>query len=80
MATVKYYPEDVLVEKFQSGEFGWLDYVNHHSKQWQDEFEAFCKARNFVIGENSAEQFVNYMLSDEVTDIYEVYGFTKIKE
>ena len=60
MATVKYYPEDVLVEKFQSGEFGWLDYVNHHSKQWQDEFEAFCKVRNLVIDENSAEQFVNY--------------------
>ena len=27
-----------------------------------------------------SEQFVNYMLSDEVTDIYEVYGFTKIEE
>ena len=25
MANVKYYPEDVLVEKVQSGEYGWLD-------------------------------------------------------
>lgn len=31
MANVKYYPEDVLVEKVQSGEYGWLDYINHHS-------------------------------------------------
>ena len=28
MAATKYYPEDVLVEKFQSNEYGWLDYVN----------------------------------------------------
>lgn len=25
MASNKYYPEDVLVEKIQSGEYGWLD-------------------------------------------------------
>lgn len=31
MAANKYYPEDVLVEKMQSGEYGWLDYINHHS-------------------------------------------------
>ena len=46
MAAIKYYPEDVLVEKFQSGEFGWLDYVNHHSRQWQEEFEAFLTIDN----------------------------------
>ena len=28
MANVKYYPEDVLVEKVQSGEYGWLDRVS----------------------------------------------------
>ena len=32
MAKEKFYPEDVLIEKVQSGEFGWLDYVNHFSK------------------------------------------------
>lgn len=37
MANVKYYPEDVLVEKVQSGEYGWLDYINHHSPEWQEE-------------------------------------------
>ena len=33
MASNKYYPEDVLVEKIQSGEYGWLEYVNHHSAE-----------------------------------------------
>ena len=28
MAQQKYYPEEVLVEKMQSGEYGWLDYIN----------------------------------------------------
>ena len=35
MATNKYYPEEVLVEKVQKGEYGWLDYVNHYSEVWQ---------------------------------------------
>lgn len=29
MAQQKYYPEEILVEKMQSGEYGWLDYINH---------------------------------------------------
>ena len=43
MAKNKYYPEDILVEKFQSGEYTWLDYVNHHSPEWQEEYTQFCK-------------------------------------
>ena len=42
MASNKYYPEDVLVEKIQSGEYGWLEYVNHHSAEWQEEYESYC--------------------------------------
>ena len=49
MANVKYHPEDVLVEKFQSGEYGWLDYINHHSPEWQQEYTAFCMERNLVV-------------------------------
>lgn len=60
MANVKYYQEDVLVEKFQSGEYGWLDYINHHSPAWQEEYTAFCKERNLVVNEESAEEFVDW--------------------
>ena len=38
MAHGEYYPEEVLVEKVQAGEYGWLDYVNHFSAEWQDEY------------------------------------------
>ena len=60
MANVKYYPEDVLVEKFQSGEYGWLDYITHHPPEWQEEYTAFCKEKNLVVNEESAEEFVDW--------------------
>ena len=37
MAHNTYYPEEVLIEKMECGEYGWLDYVNHFSAEWQDE-------------------------------------------
>lgn len=61
MAKVKYYPEDELVQKFQDGEFGWIDYVNHHSPEWQEQYTQFCKENDFTINEESAEQFVEHM-------------------
>ena len=60
MANVKYYPEDVLVEKVQSGEYGWLDYINHHSPEWQEEYTAFCKEKDLIVNEESAEEFVDW--------------------
>ena len=45
MAQNAFYPEDVLIEKMESGEYGWLDYVNHFSAEFNDA---------------SAEQFVHY--------------------
>ena len=52
--------KDELVEKFQSGEYGWIDYVNHHSPEWQEEYTAFCRERGLTINEESAEQFVEW--------------------
>ncbi len=37
MAKEKFYPEETLIEKVQSGEYSWLDYVNHHSREWNKE-------------------------------------------
>ena len=42
MAQNEYYPEEVLVGKMQSGEYGWLDYVNHFSADWQEEYARYC--------------------------------------
>ena len=60
MATNKYYPESELVQKKQSGEFGWLDYVKHNSKEWQDEYVECCNKRGMSVGEEGAEKFVDY--------------------
>ena len=60
MAANKYYPEDVLVEKMHSGEYGGLEYVNHHSAEWQEEYEGYCLKNGLCICEESAEQFVHH--------------------
>lgn len=53
-----YYPEETLVEKVQSGEYGWLEYVNHHSKIWKAEFEKYCRLRGLTPCEDAAWRFV----------------------
>ncbi len=55
-----FYPEDVLIEKMESGEYGWLDYVNHFSAERQEELVEYCKAHALEINDASAEQFVHY--------------------
>ncbi len=60
MAVHKYYTEDDLVQKVQSGEYGWLDFVNHHSPEWQEEYEEFCGSHNLMVSNSSAEQFVDF--------------------
>ena len=60
MANIKYYPEDELVQKVQSGEYGWLDYINHPSPEWQEEYTEFCNERNLVVNEESAEDFIEW--------------------
>ncbi|MFR2523929.1 MAG: hypothetical protein ACLTFL_18045 [Bacteroides thetaiotaomicron] len=60
MAQQKYYPEEVLVEKMQSGEYGWLDYVNHFSAEWQEEYARYCEEKGLTVGDDSAAAFVRY--------------------
>lgn len=44
----------------QSGEYGWLDYVNHFSAEWQEEYVRYCEEHSLVIGNDSAAEFVRY--------------------
>ena len=60
MASNKYYSEDVLVEKIQSGEYEWLENVNHNSEEWQEEYESYCLHNALCICEESAEQPVHH--------------------
>lgn len=59
MAKRQYYSEDELVQKVQDGEFGWLDFVNHHSEEWVEEYEMFIREHNLVVSNDSAEKFVS---------------------
>ena len=60
MAQNAFYPEDVLIEKMESGEYGWLDYVNHFSAEWRMNWREYCKAHSLTIDDAAAEQFVHY--------------------
>ncbi len=56
-----YYSEEVLVEKHQSGDFTWLDYISHYSEEWCDEYEEYCAANNLdEDDEANAAAFVAY--------------------
>ena len=60
MAEHQYYPEEVLIEKMERGEYGWLDYVNHFSAEWQEEYTRYCKEHGLMVGNESAAEFVHY--------------------
>lgn len=60
METTTFYPEDILIEKMQDGEYGWLDYVSHHSREWLEEYAAYCRRHSLPAVDESAEQFVHY--------------------
>lgn len=47
----------------QSGEYGWLDYVNHFSADWQEEYACYCEEKGLAVGNESAAEFVR--LKDE---------------
>ena len=60
MSQNEYYPEEVLIEKMQSGEYGWLDYVNHFSADWQEEYARYCEEKGLAVDNESAAEFVRF--------------------
>lgn len=60
MSQHQYYPEEVLIEKMDRGEYGWLDYVNHFSAEWQEEYARYCEEHGLMVGNESASEFVHY--------------------
>lgn len=60
MTSIKFYQESELVQMLQDGEYDWLDFVNHHSPEWQKEYVEYCKNNGQIIDNESAEEFVDY--------------------
>ena len=58
LETERFYPEETLVEKVQSGVFGWLGYVTHPSKAWIEEYERYCRLRELPMIDGTAEKFL----------------------
>lgn len=58
MAKEKFYSVDVLVEKIQNGEIGWLDYVNHYSRSMKREYAQWCSDKGKDISDDTAEEFL----------------------
>ena len=44
----------------KSGEYGWLDYVNHFSADWQEEYARYCEEKGLAVGNESAAEFVRF--------------------
>lgn len=59
MAKEEYYSEETLVEKVQGGEYGWADYVCHHSKAWNTKFEKYCRLRDLPMNDEAALRFLD---------------------
>ena len=60
MESEQFYPEEILIEKMESGEYGWIDYVNHYSAEWQEEYLRYCKENDLMVGDSTAEAFVHF--------------------
>ena len=54
----KYLSEEVLIEKMQKSEIGWLEYVTSFSKEWDEEFAAFIEENGLEASDESAELFL----------------------
>lgn len=58
--TETYYTEEILVAKVQNGEFTMVDYINHHSPEWKEEYAAFCRKNALSMDEESAKLFLDH--------------------
>lgn len=58
MSKEKFYPEETLIEKIQSGEYGWHDYVTHTSREWKQEYEKYCRLRELPMNDENAWKFI----------------------
>ena len=56
----EYFTEDELIEKFQNGEIGYLEYVTGYSEEWDAQFAEFLKERGLKADNETAQEFLKY--------------------
>jgi hypothetical protein len=70
MAKEKFYSVEVLVEKMQKEEIGWLDYVNHYSRKMKREYAQWCADKGKNLCDETAEEFLD-LKSEEMEEAME---------
>lgn len=60
MEQKKTYTEDELVQMYQDGDITLVEFIDKHSKDWQDEYMQFCENENKDIDEDSAWAFLEW--------------------
>lgn len=56
---MRYKPEEKLIEKVQSGEYGWKEYIIHHSRELSQEYEQYCHRKG--LDPNLEESAIAFM-------------------
>lgn len=56
----KYYPEEVLIDLVQRGLFSWVDYVEHYSPEWREEFNSFLAQRGMSKNNSNALAYIAF--------------------
>ncbi len=56
----EFYTEEECIEMMEEGKWGWLEYVNHHSEEWREEYIRYCQENGLLVGDESAAEFVNF--------------------
>ncbi len=37
----------------EEGKWGWLEYVNHHSEEWREEYSCYCQENGITVNNES---------------------------
>lgn len=54
-------PYNKLVEKVQSGEYGWPEYIIFNSEEWRNSYATFCIENELRVNNESAKAFADHM-------------------
>lgn len=52
-------PFEQIVEKMQSGEYTWLEYIMFNSAEWRDDYAAYCIENELRVNNESAKAFAD---------------------
>jgi hypothetical protein len=59
---MQFEPEEILIEKIQTGEYGWKEYIYRHSRELIRDYEQYCEEKRLDKSrETSAAQYIDML-------------------